>query len=238
VSVHPPRGRPTDNSEVSFVGRQPQLAVLQAQLDRARAGEPRLVLVEGPAGIGKTALVRDFLAHAGAVCVLRASGQETEASPAFGVLTQLVGPATTVPAGPLAALRDPRQRPDQSAGGRRGPGRPARRAPAPQPGGGGPRRRPLADSPSLHALTFALRRLRVDRLLALLLTREGTDPRLPGGLRRVLVGDHSVRLRLAGLDEPRGFREPQRISRGQSEVRAQPGRRCSRLRAFLVRFAT
>jgi ATP/maltotriose-dependent transcriptional regulator MalT len=200
MSVHLPRGRPTDNSKVSFVGRKPELVFLRGQLNRARAGEPRLVLVEGPAGIGKTALVCHFLAHAGAVCVLRASGEEAEASLAFGVLAQLIGHDTNVPAGPLTHLRGTGQRPaDPLAAG----------AALVDLLGELQHDRPvvvvlddahLADSPSLQAFTFALRRLRVDRLLVLLVTREGTDPRLPEGLRRVLAGDHGVRLRLAGLD--------------------------------------
>jgi ATP/maltotriose-dependent transcriptional regulator MalT len=159
-----------------------------------------LVLVEGPAGIGKTALVRHFLAHVGGVYVLHASGEQNESSLAFGVLTQLVGHAMTVPAGLLAALRGTEQRPtDPLVVG----------AALVDLLGELQHHSPVvvvlddahwADSPSLHALTFALRRLRVDRILALLLTREGNDPRLPEGLRRVLAGDHGVRLRLAGLD--------------------------------------
>jgi ATP/maltotriose-dependent transcriptional regulator MalT len=200
MSVHLARGQPTDNPEPSFVGRQPELAFLHAQLDRARAGEPRLVLVEGPAGIGKTALVRHFLAHDGGVWVLRASGEETEASLAFGVLAQLVEPAVTVPAGPLSALRGSEQCPaDPLVAG----------AALVDLLGELQHHSAVvvvlddahwADRPSLHALTFALRRLHVDRVLALVLTREGTDPRLPEGLRRVLAGDYGVRLCLAGLD--------------------------------------
>ncbi|MFD6289136.1 AAA family ATPase [Streptomyces sp. NPDC060205] len=46
---------------VEFVGRSHSLALLAAARERARAGQPQRVLVEGPAGIGKTALVRRFL---------------------------------------------------------------------------------------------------------------------------------------------------------------------------------
>src|SRR5262245_12622636 len=46
-----------------FVGRQAELAALQAALEAARRGMPHLVFVAGEAGIGKTTLVRRFLAQ-------------------------------------------------------------------------------------------------------------------------------------------------------------------------------
>ena len=47
---------------VPFVGRQAELALLQEVLDAAKGGEPHLVCVAGEAGIGKSTLVRQFLA--------------------------------------------------------------------------------------------------------------------------------------------------------------------------------
>ena len=47
----------------SFVGRQPELSALRAELALVRTGQPRLVLVEGPAGIGKSAVIERFLAE-------------------------------------------------------------------------------------------------------------------------------------------------------------------------------
>jgi eukaryotic-like serine/threonine-protein kinase len=44
-----------------FVGREPELAQLAAALSESRAGRPRVVLVHGPSGIGKSALVGHFL---------------------------------------------------------------------------------------------------------------------------------------------------------------------------------
>jgi DNA-binding winged helix-turn-helix (wHTH) protein len=46
-----------------FVGRQAELAGLQACLAQAQQGQSRLVFVTGDAGVGKTALVQQFLAH-------------------------------------------------------------------------------------------------------------------------------------------------------------------------------
>ena len=44
-----------------FVGRQPELAVLRARLADALAGRPQIVQIQGPAGMGKTALLEHFL---------------------------------------------------------------------------------------------------------------------------------------------------------------------------------
>ncbi|UYM22985.1 AAA family ATPase [Streptomyces albus] len=48
-----------------LVGRAHQLDALARHADAARAGRPRLVLLDGPAGIGKTALLRAALAADG-----------------------------------------------------------------------------------------------------------------------------------------------------------------------------
>jgi len=49
-----------------FVGRRPQLVWLDRALREALAGHPRLLLIQGDAGIGKTRLVRELRALAGA----------------------------------------------------------------------------------------------------------------------------------------------------------------------------
>lgn len=49
-----------------LVQRDVELAALHGWLDEARAGDGRLVLVTGEAGVGKTALLRSLLAEAGA----------------------------------------------------------------------------------------------------------------------------------------------------------------------------
>src|SRR5260370_6380944 len=45
-----------------FLGRHEEVALLSQTLNEAMAGESRFVLVEGVAGIGKTALLRRFVA--------------------------------------------------------------------------------------------------------------------------------------------------------------------------------
>jgi DNA-binding CsgD family transcriptional regulator len=51
--------------EERFVGRQEELDLLGRRLADARAGSGRVVLISGPAGIGKTRLVEEFAAAAG-----------------------------------------------------------------------------------------------------------------------------------------------------------------------------
>jgi AAA ATPase domain len=73
-----------------FVGRETELETLSAELGTVRGGLPRVVLIEGPAGIGKTALVDHLLRSESDVRVLRASGDPWEASVPYGVVDQLV----------------------------------------------------------------------------------------------------------------------------------------------------
>ena len=155
-------------SHAVFVGRRQELSALESELAHAREGRPRVVLLEGPAGLGKTALIERFLAPLDAVTVLRASGDETERDLPFGVLEQLLrrsGDAVElggdhVGAGALALER---------LGGLE---------------------HPVvlviddahwADAASLRALLFVVRRLVADRVLIVIATREDADV-LPEGL--------------------------------------------------------
>src|SRR5829696_390989 len=74
--------------------RSAQLARIQSALADARSGRGRFVVVEGPAGIGKTALLaaaRTAAASDG-MHVLRSRGTELERDFAFGVVRQLFEP--------------------------------------------------------------------------------------------------------------------------------------------------
>ncbi len=72
-----------------FVGRTAELSRLQAELEQAKAGVPRTVLIEGPPGIGKSSLVHHFVVRAGVASVLRASGDEHETRLSCGLVGQL-----------------------------------------------------------------------------------------------------------------------------------------------------
>ncbi len=157
------------------------------------------MLVEGDAGIGKSTLLGRFSAGlAGAMVVLRASGDESEQLLPYGVVGQLVGSA----------------------------GRTGQDAPGLLAAGISGRADPLAvgadlvawlgqlpglvlvviddlhwaDAPSARALLFAVRRLQADRVLVVVSARPGDLPRLGESWRRFLAGDHrAVRIRLPGL---------------------------------------
>lgn len=182
-----------------LIGRQAELRLLERELDEVRAGRPRIVLVDGPPGIGRTALLRRFLDEAGGLRILGADGEETEAGLRYGVVGQLVRLAGIPLPDVLTGLGVP--------GG--GP-------PDPSSVGWGlvellgsaQGEAPVAlvvddaqwiDPASAHALLFALRRLRLERVLVLISARDGGQGPLEG-LRRLVERGQAARLRLAGLD--------------------------------------
>ena len=79
---------------VDLIERESELAALAADLAAVQSGEGRFVLVEGPAGIGKTELLAGVrsLAQTEGMVVARARGSEFEAGFAFGVVRQLFEP--------------------------------------------------------------------------------------------------------------------------------------------------
>jgi DNA-binding CsgD family transcriptional regulator len=102
--------------------RERELATLRAGLDRACAGEGTLLLIEGPAGAGKTVLAREARAagEQARMMPLAARGSELEQPFAFGVVRQLLEPVISKEpgqadlfagaAGPAARLFEPGER--------------------------------------------------------------------------------------------------------------------------------
>ena len=195
-------GRPTapERARSAFVGRVPELAALRAALAEA----PRLVVVEGEPGIGKTMLVERFLEEVGARArVLRASAVESESDLVFGVAEQLLGPAESGvhhlavgarllelfgEAAPAVVMLDDAQ---------------------------------WADQASLSALLFTLRRLAAEPVLVVLTVRTGE---LPEGLGKIAHGRLGEFLRPAALDDG----EVQRLAEALGLT--LPARAASRLR--------
>nr|WP_275586009.1 BTAD domain-containing putative transcriptional regulator [Geodermatophilus sabuli] len=89
-----------------LLDREHELAAVRAALDDLAAGEPRLLLIEGPAGIGKTRLLTEVrrLAAERSVRVLTARGSPLEKTFGFGAVRQLFEPQLTDPARRAALL--------------------------------------------------------------------------------------------------------------------------------------
>ena len=167
-----------------FVGRCAELAALRAELRTVRSGVPQVVLIEGEAGIGKTALIEQLLDGESDLTVLRATGEPWEAYVAYGVIDQIRRVAG-VSAGPLLSGR-------------------ATTFPAEEPTAVGAwlldvlgdleQKVPVAvvvddaqwaDVDSLRSLLFAMRRTAGKRVLVLLGHRTDGPQALPDGLRRL-----------------------------------------------------
>ena len=82
------------DSHPVILGRDAELAVLSAAADAAEAGQGAFVLVEGPAGIGKTMLLRMACARpeVPGPRILTARGLALESGFAYGIARQLIEP--------------------------------------------------------------------------------------------------------------------------------------------------
>jgi DNA-binding CsgD family transcriptional regulator len=184
-----------------FVGRVPELAQLAEVLTRVEAGQPWLVTIEGDSGIGKTALARRCLAQANGLKVLSARGDQAETGLDFGIVDQLLWAAgDTVPtipstggAGPAVSSFAVGAHLLEVVGGQQAMGAVALFVDDLQ----------WADRRSLEALTFMLRRLSVDAVLAVVVY-SGPGDRLgeaAQGMLRSVENRLDIPLGGLGLDE-------------------------------------
>jgi DNA-binding CsgD family transcriptional regulator len=175
---------------IGFVGREAELSELARALQRAAEGEPRVVLITGAAGIGKSTLL-DAALSSWRGDVVAGSGDEDEAHIEFALLEHLLRAAPAdVP------VPEPGTEPFRAAQALLA----LFEAAEPE--------RPLAlvvddagwgDLPSLQAIAFAVRRLRAEPVALLVASRDETLPRLPAGLVRIAEAQRG-RIDLAGLD--------------------------------------
>jgi DNA-binding CsgD family transcriptional regulator len=75
-----------------LIGRRTECDALDELLDGVRAGQSRVLLVHGEAGVGKTALLEYFGGRATGCRAIRASGVESEMELAYAGLHQLCAP--------------------------------------------------------------------------------------------------------------------------------------------------
>jgi predicted ATPase len=186
-----------------YVGRIDELALLRAAADEAARGTPRVVVIDGATGVGKTALLRHFSANLSSWAVLGSHGDETESRVPYGLLARMFSGAV------------PRFAHQLNGGG------PVTRDPAAvgsevvQLLGAAQDQGPVAvilddlswsDAASIRALTFALRRLRKDRVLTIVTVRSNDRAALPEVFIRY-SNDHATPLTLHGLtvDETRAL---------------------------------
>lgn len=178
------------------MGRTGELETLNRLFKRTACSGSQVVLVVGPAGIGKTALTRHCLACWPARAV-SASGDPDETCLSGGLLDQLAQEAAIPEAKELLGLLDSGGADPLSAGSALLGMFHAMAVTEPlvalvddvQWG----------DELSLRALSFAGRRLRRDPVLCILVTRGEDLNRLPPGLLR-LVDDRGTRLDLGPLN--------------------------------------
>ena len=178
-----------------FIGRTAELARVAEVISRVEAGQPWLVAIEGDPGVGKTALARRCLAEAADLQVLSARADQAEADLDFGIVDQLLRAAggmvpTATPNGAASSF-------SVGAGLLEVVGEQQAAA-------------ALAiviedlqwaDRKSVEALTFMLRRLSVDPVIAIV-TYRGLSDRLDEAARRLLLSvENRLFIPLGGLNQ-------------------------------------
>lgn len=181
----------------ALIGRDHELSVLDQALRAAIGGRPQLVVVEGAAGIGKSALLRHFArAVDDRVAVLRASGDEAEQHLDYGLIEQLHAEAAADGLLVPAMFGRDGPRPDPLDIG----------ASLVQVATEASTGQPLllliddvqwGDAASLQAITYALRRLRDQPVLTVMAQRPDVPALTP--LARLCQDERGIRLGLDGL---------------------------------------
>lgn len=189
----------SDVQQDSLTGRDAEISALGDAYDAARTGIPTQVLIEGPGGIGKTALIRHFLAdpaRAGARTVT-ATGVDWESTLPFRVAEALAhagGGVLGLPTESGAAARcDEAGRQLHAAWHRL------------------QERQPVvvvvddahwADVESLRAARSALRRMSTERVLLVFAADDDVDVQLPAATVDFLAGMRDQALALGPLSPP------------------------------------
>ncbi|MFP5376215.1 MAG: helix-turn-helix transcriptional regulator [Acidimicrobiia bacterium] len=168
--------------EEPFAGRDAELAALDGMLAAAAGGACRFALVTGERGMGRTTLLRRLSARASGARVLQASGEESEIAVPFGVVDQLARSAAPSLPVPLTIGRDRPGAPDEPAAVGMALLDLLHALQQASPVVVTVDDAHCADAPSQRALLFALRRLPVGRVLAVLTAADDAVGSLVSGL--------------------------------------------------------
>ena len=180
-----------------FVGRVAELARVAEVVSLVEAGQPWLVAIEGDPGVGKTSLARRCLTGAPGLRVMSARADQAEADLDFGLVDQLLRAAGVISqpillpggTGPAASSFSMGARLLEVVGEQQATGSLAVVVDDLQ----------WADRRSVEALTFMLRRLSVDPVLAVVVYR-GPSDRLDDAAQRMLGSvENRLHLPLGGL---------------------------------------
>jgi DNA-binding CsgD family transcriptional regulator len=181
-----------------FVGRRAELARFGDVMARVRRGQPWLLTIEGEAGVGKSALARQFVASAPGLTVVWARADQSESDLEYGVVGQFLR-SLQKPAGAEDALMTR----DISTSNPFAVGALLLRLLGEELAAG-----PIAivlddaqwaDRPSLEALAFVFRRLTIEPVAVIVLVRGDRD-QLDEPTRRMLLGmTNRQHLAISGL---------------------------------------
>jgi DNA-binding CsgD family transcriptional regulator len=181
----------------SFVGRAGELARVAEVVTRVEAGQPWLVAIEGDPGMGKTTLARRCLTEATGLTVLSARASQAEADLDFGIAEQLLRAGGDTSAALLLVGGTDAPASSFTVGAR-----------LLEVVGNLQATGPVAvfiddlqwaDRRSVEALTFMLRRLSVDPVLALVTYRGGAPLDQPAQRMLASLQDR-LQIALGGLD--------------------------------------
>ncbi|MCO8273661.1 AAA family ATPase [Actinoplanes sp. TRM 88003] len=202
-----------------FVGRAGEAERLRACADEVRAGGSRLAVVEGEAGIGKSALLRHFSASLDDFTILWATADASETDFPYGVIGQLTRRADPSVLARFPLLAEPAAASTPHVIG----GQLLLLLGELQPAG-----RPVAvvvddlqwaDRQSTQALSFVLRRLWSDHVLTVLATRPAGGSADESLDRLLRSSDRTTRIDLNGLAGD----EVARLTRAMIEGPLTPG---------------
>jgi DNA-binding CsgD family transcriptional regulator len=185
-------------AEEVFVGREVELARLAEVMTRVQGGQPWLVSLEGESGVGKTAMIRRFIALSPGITPLWSRADPAESELDFGIVEQLLGSLRRRTASLASPATDEMVKSSPFAVGAQLLGLVGEQLAA------GPLAVIIddvqwADRPSVEALSFMLRRLSVDPVLVIVVVRGDRD-QLGESTRRMLLSvAHHQRVVISGL---------------------------------------